>query len=105
VVAPIVLRLSPLQQQAPVKSEGRRREDTIPRQPRQPKITIGLALRIGQNGERPLMELLIIRQSLPSIEGYHQNPNASTLKFICECPHLAEMLLTGQSGKMAQQDD
>ena len=96
----VILAHQPFTKQFQVQLQRRQRIDPVPRKPLQPERLIGFALRVGKNGEVPLVVFLVVNQRCRIRKRYHNDFDVAPVEFPIECVHLDEVSLTGQSGQM-----
>jgi hypothetical protein len=68
-------------------------------------MTIGGARGIGQQDERPALNSLIAGEPLRRRERNDRDRDAASIEALLRLLHLPEVLLAGESGEMAQEDD
>jgi hypothetical protein len=104
VVLAVILAPHSFAQQFKIAHQGGWRKDLKPRESLQVERVIRFPFRVGKNSERPLMLLLVANQLGRLGKRHDDNHNPTPREFRPERIHLAEVSLTGQSGKMPEKD-
>lgn len=104
VIAAVSISFHPFAQELYIEHQRCRRKNAKPGEPGQINRSIGLALRIGEHGKRPLVMFLILDESEGLGERDDRNRDAAPIEFGLEFFHLAEVSLARQSGEMAEKD-
>lgn len=104
VVFAIILAHQSFTKQFQVQLQRRQRKNPVPGKPFQPKRVIGLALRIGENREAPLVMFLVANQHCRLRKRHDDDFDVAPVEFLFECVDLDEVSLAGQSGQVAVKD-
>jgi len=105
VAVAIILAHQSFAKQLQVQLQRRQRKNPVPGKPFQAKRVIGCTLRIGKDGEAPLVMLLVVSQHRRLGKRDNRDLDLTPVEFLFECADLDEVSLAGQSGQVAVKDE